>query len=101
MRAVRQGDAYVLNGQKIFIGSDHGTDWMWTLAVTDPTGGRHQNLSWFMVDARLPGITVQPMDLLGSGEGGADSGHKNTIFFQDVRVPASCLVGGEKNGARV
>jgi alkylation response protein AidB-like acyl-CoA dehydrogenase len=101
MRAVRQGDAYVLNGQKIFIGSDHGTDWMWTLAVTDPTGERHQNLSWFMVDARLPGITVQPMDLLGSGEGGADSGHKNTIFFEDVRVPASCLVGGENNGWRV
>ncbi len=101
MRALRDGDQYVLNGQKVFIGSDNGTDWMWTLAVTDPNGERHQNLSWFMVDASLPGITIQPMDLLGAGEGSARSGQKNTIFFEDVRVPASCLVGGENNGWRV
>ncbi len=101
MRAIRDGDHYVLNGQKVFIGSDNGTDWMWTLAVTDPNGERHKNLSWFMVDARLPGITVQPMDLLGAGESSARSGQKNTIFFEDVRVPASCLVGGENNGWRV
>ena len=50
-----------------------------------------------MIDANLPGITVQPMDLLGSGEGGGESGHKNTIFFEDVRVPAFCLIGGENN----
>ena len=101
MRAVRHGDEYVLNGQKVFIGSDNGTDWMWTLAATDPNGERHKNLSWFMVDASLPGITIQPMDLLGAGEGSARSGQKNTIFFEDVRVPASCLVGGENNGWRV
>ena len=101
MRALRDGDEYVLNGQKVFIGSDNGTDWMWTLAVTDPNGERHQNLSWFMVDASLPGITIQPMDLLGAGESSARSGQKNTIFFEDVRVPASCLVGGENNGWRV
>jgi alkylation response protein AidB-like acyl-CoA dehydrogenase len=101
MRAIRDGDEYVLNGQKIFIGSANGTDWMWTIAVTDPNGERHKNVSWFMIDASLPGITVQPMDLLGSGEGGGESGHKNTIFFEDVRVPASCLVGGENNGWKV
>jgi 3-oxocholest-4-en-26-oyl-CoA dehydrogenase alpha subunit len=101
MRAIRDGDEYVLNGQKVFIGSDNGTDWMWTLAVTDPGGERHKNLSWFMVDSRLPGISVVPMDLLGAGESGAHSGQKNTIFFEDVRVPASCLVGGENNGWRV
>jgi alkylation response protein AidB-like acyl-CoA dehydrogenase len=101
MRAIRQGDEYVLNGQKVFIGSDNGTDWMWTLAATDPGGERHKNLSWFMVDASLPGITIQPMDLLGAGEGSARSGQKNTIFFEDVRVAASCLVGGENNGWRV
>jgi len=54
-----------------------------------------------MIDANLPGITVQPMDLLGSGEGGGESGHKNTIFFEDVRVPAFCLIGGENNGWKV
>jgi alkylation response protein AidB-like acyl-CoA dehydrogenase len=101
MRAIRQGDEYVLNGQKVFIGSANGTDWMWTLAVTDPNGDRHKNLSWFMIDANLPGITLQPMDLLGSGEGGGESGHKNTIFFEDVRVPAFCLIGGENNGWKV
>jgi alkylation response protein AidB-like acyl-CoA dehydrogenase len=74
---------------------------MWTLAVTDPNGDRHKNLSWFMIDANLPGITLQPMDLLGSGEGGGESGHKNTIFFEDVRVPAFCLIGGENNGWKV
>lgn len=72
MRAIRDGDEYVLNGQKIFIGSANGTDWMWTIAVTNPNGKRHENLGWFMVDAGLPGITVQPMDLLGSGEGGGE-----------------------------
>jgi len=101
MRAIRKGDEYVLNGQKIFIGSANGTDWMWTLAVTNPDAERHQNLSWFMVDASLPGITVQPMELLGSGGGGGEHGHKNTIFFEDVRVPAICLVGGENNGWKV
>jgi alkylation response protein AidB-like acyl-CoA dehydrogenase len=101
MRAIRDGDHYVLNGQKVFIGSDNGTDWMWTLAATDPNGERHKNLGWFMVDAKLPGITVVPMDLLGAGESSARSGQKNTIFFEDVRVPATCLVGGENNGWRV
>jgi alkylation response protein AidB-like acyl-CoA dehydrogenase len=101
MRAIRDGDHYVLNGQKIFIGSANGTDWMWTIAVTDPNGERHRNLSWFMIDATLPGITVQPMELMGSGEGGGESGHKNTIFFEDVHVPAFCLVGGENNGWKV
>jgi 3-oxocholest-4-en-26-oyl-CoA dehydrogenase alpha subunit len=101
MRAIREGDEYVLNGQKIFIGSDNGTDWMWAIAVTDPNGDRHKNVSWFMIDASTPGITIQPMELLGSGEGGGEMGHKNTIFFEDVRVPAFCLVGGENNGWQV
>ena len=87
MRALRAGDEYVLNGQKVFIGSDNGTDWMWTLAVTDPNGERHKNLSWFMVDASLPGITIQPMDLLGAGEGSARSGQKNTIFLKTCACP--------------
>lgn len=102
MAAIRDGDDYVLNGQKIFVGSDNGADWLWTIACTDPEGARHENVSWFMVDATLPGITVQPMDLLGTGgEGGTDSGQKNTVFFDDVRVPAFALVGGENNGWKV
>jgi alkylation response protein AidB-like acyl-CoA dehydrogenase len=99
MTALRDGDAYVLNGQKIFVGSDHGADRIWLIAVTNPGGKRHENLSWFMIDAGLPGITVQPMELLGTGgEGGTDPVQKNTVFFDNVRVPAFTLVGGENNG---
>ena len=97
--AVRDGDEYVINGQKIFVGSDNGADRIWMIACTDPSGARHENLSWFMIDANLPGITVQPMELMGTGgEGGTDSGVKNTVFFDDVRVPAFALVGGLNKG---
>jgi hypothetical protein len=99
--AIRDGDEYVLRGQKIFVGSDNGCDRIWMIAVTNPGGKRHENLSWFMIDANLPGITVQPMELMGTGgEGGTDSGEKNTVYFDDVRVPAFALVGGENQGWR-
>ena len=97
-RAIRDGDEYVFNGQKIFIGSDWGADWFWTLAVTNPDAPRHENVSWFMIDATLPGITVQPMELLTRSDAG---GVKNSIFFDDVRVPAFSLVGGENSGWKV
>ena len=97
--AMRDGDEYVINGQKIFVGSDHGTDRIWMIACTNPGGARHENLSWFMIDADLPGITVQPMELMGTGgEGGTDPVQKNTVFFDQVRVPAFSLVGGENQG---
>src|SRR5262247_1500683 len=97
--AIRNGDEYVIRGQKIFVGSDNGCDRIWMIACTNPGGKRHENLSWFMIDANLPGITVQPMELLGTGgEGGTDPVQKNTVFFDQVRVPAFTLVGGENNG---
>ncbi len=101
-QAIRDGDEYVLNGQKIFVGSDHGCDFMWTITVTDPDAKRHENLGWFMVPSHLPGITIQPMDLLISGgESGAGSGIKQTVYFDNVRVPAFNLVGGENEGWKV
>ncbi len=101
-QAIRDGDEYVLNGQKIFVGSDHGCDYMWTITVTDPDAKRHENLGWFMVPSHLPGITIQPMDLLISGgESGAGSGIKQTVYFDNVRVPAFNLVGGENEGWKV
>ena len=91
--AVRDGEAYVIKGQKIFVGSDNGTDRIWLIACTDPKGKRHENLSWFMIDANLPGISMQPMELMGTGgEGGTDPVTKNTVFFDNVRVPAFTLV---------
>jgi len=94
-KAIRDGDDYVVTGQKVFVGSDYGAERLWTLAVTDPTAPRHQNLSWFMIDAELPGISVQPMELLTRSDAG---GVKNSVFFDAVRVPAFCLVGGENRG---
>src|SRR5689334_113839 len=100
--AIRDGDVYVVNGQKMFVGSSYGADYSWTIVVTDPRGERHKNLSWLMIPMNLPGITVTPMDLLATGgEGGSGSGVKNTIFFDNVRVPAANLVGGENNGWKV
>ena len=100
--AVRDGDAYVVNGTKIFVGSAHGAEYSWMIVRTDPAGERHHNLSWLMVPMDLPGITVEPMDLLlVGGERGAASGVKNTVTFVDVRVPAFNLVGGENNGWEV
>ena len=100
--AIRDGDEYVINGQKIFVGSSLGCDYMWTITVTDPEGKRHENLGWFMIPSGLPGITVQPMDLLISGgESGAGSGVKNTVFFDNVRLPAFNLIGGENQGWKV
>ena len=101
-QAIRDGDEYVLNGQKIFVGSDHGCDYMWTITVTDPEAKRHENLGWFMVPSHLNGITIQPMDLLISGgESGAGSGVKQTVYLDNVRVPAFNLVGGENQGWKV
>jgi alkylation response protein AidB-like acyl-CoA dehydrogenase len=101
-RAVRDGDSYIVNGQKIYVGSLHGCEMMWTIVVTDPDKPRHENLGWLMIPYGLPGIDVRPMELLtAGGEGGASPGLKHTIFFDNVRVPAFNLVGGENNGWRV
>jgi alkylation response protein AidB-like acyl-CoA dehydrogenase len=97
LAARREGDTFVLNGQKIFVGSAHGAERFWMITCTDPNGARHENLSWFMVDAGLPGITIQPVRVLAD----VAEGHKNAVFFDDVRVPADCLVGGENNGWKV
>ena len=102
MSAERDGDEYIINGQKIYVGSSLGCDYMWTITCTDNEAPRHQNLGWFMIPADLPGITIQPMDLLISGgEAGAGSGVKNTVFFDNVRVPAFNLIGGENEGWKV
>jgi alkylation response protein AidB-like acyl-CoA dehydrogenase len=99
--AIRDGDEYVVNGTKIFVGGSHHPDQLWTFTRTDPKGPRHQNVSWFMIPADLPGITIRPMELLGDGGEGAGSAVKNTVYFENVRVPMRNLVGGENNGWQV
>ena len=99
--ARRDGDEYVINGEKIYIGGSHDVDFLWTIARTDPAGERHKNLSWFMIPADAPGVTIKPMQLLGDHSEGIGHSWKNTIYFEDVRIPAEDLVGGENNGWQV
>ena len=101
-RAVRDGDEYVINGSKIYIGSLHGCDMMWTIVVTDSDRPRHENLGWLLIPYDTLGVEVRPMELLtAGGEGGASPGLKHTVFFDNARVSAFNLVGGENNGWKV
>jgi len=90
-RAVRDGDEYVINGQKTFTSLAGGADYIWLAARTNAEVKKHKGISMFLVPMDTPGITVVPMHLM--------SEHNiNQTFFEDVRVPAGNLVGGENNG---
>ena len=91
LRAVKEGDEFILNGQKTFIGDGHHVDYIFTLAVTDTKAPRHQNMSAFMVKADSPGITVTPLKPIALSR-------KNTIYFEDVRVPFENLIGELNKG---
>ncbi len=92
-QAVRDGDEYVLNGTKTFVAAIHESDYMFTLAVTNPDQPRHNNLGAFMIPSDTPGITVHSLDLIGGGG-------KRTIFLENVRVPLNNLIGREGEGWR-
>jgi len=90
-RAVRDGDEYVINGQKVYTSLAGDADYIWLATRTDPEVPKHKGISLFVVPMDTPGIKVVPMQLLG--------GHNiNYTFYEDVRVPAANLVGGENNG---
>jgi alkylation response protein AidB-like acyl-CoA dehydrogenase len=90
-RAVRDGDEYVINGQKIFTSLAGDADYIWLATRTDPEAPKHKGISMFIVPMDTPGIKVVPMRLLGDH-------NINYTFYEDVRVPAANLVGGENNG---
>ena len=91
-RAVRDGDEYVINGQKIWTSFGHYADWGWLAARTDPDAPKHKGLSTFAIDMKTPGIEIRPLvNMAGSHE-------FNEIFFEDVRIPATQLVGEENRG---
>ncbi|MBI2863537.1 MAG: acyl-CoA dehydrogenase family protein [Chloroflexi bacterium] len=94
LRADKEGDHYVLNGQKTFIGSDYRADWLYTLAVTDQNRPRHSNIGAFIVPANSPGVTISPMELI-AGQ------NKNNIYYDNVRVSRDQLIGGEFDGWKV
>jgi alkylation response protein AidB-like acyl-CoA dehydrogenase len=91
-KAVRDGDDYVINGQKIWTTQAHLADWMFLLARTDQEAPKHRGISFFLLDMKTPGITVQPLVNMGNRH------EFNQVFFEDVRVPAKNLVGGENRG---
>jgi alkylation response protein AidB-like acyl-CoA dehydrogenase len=89
--AVRDGDEYVINGQKVFTSLAGGADYMWLAARTDPAAKKHKGISIFAVPMDTPGITLVPMRLLSEHD-------INQTFLDDVRVPAGAIVGGENQG---
>jgi alkylation response protein AidB-like acyl-CoA dehydrogenase len=97
-RAVRDGDDYVINGQKIWTTVAHISQYMLLLARTDPDAPKHKGISYFIVPMKdetgkpYPGVTVRPLYNM------ADSHEFNEVFFEDVRIPAKNLLGEENQG---
>ncbi|GMU41654.1 MAG: acyl-CoA dehydrogenase [Chloroflexota bacterium] len=91
-RAVRDGDEYILNGQKIWTSGAHHADWLFALVRTDPDAPKHRGISFLLMDRNTPGITVRPLIDMGWGH------VFNETFFEDVRVPAKNRVGEENRG---
>jgi alkylation response protein AidB-like acyl-CoA dehydrogenase len=91
-RAVRDGDDYVINGQKIWSSGAHRADWMFMLTRTDPDAPKHRGISMLLVDLKSPGIQIQPLiDMSGR--------HVfNQEYFDNVRVPVKNRVGEENRG---
>src|SRR5438067_5497256 len=91
--AKRDGDHYVVNGQKIWTSTAHHADWCFVLVRTNPSAAKRQEgISFLLVDMKTPGITVRPIISIDG------SHHLNEVFFDDVRVPVSLRVGEENRG---
>ncbi|WP_396047826.1 acyl-CoA dehydrogenase family protein [Aeromicrobium sp. UC242_57] len=90
--AVREGDEYVVNGQKTWTTLGQYGDWIFTLVRTDPEAKKQAGISFLLIDMTSPGLTVRPIELI-------DGGHEvNEVFFDNVRVPVGNLVGEENKG---
>ncbi len=92
MRAVQDGDDFIVNGQKIWTSQAHYADWMFLIARTDPDAPKHRGISYFLVDMKTPGISVRPLINMAEGEG------FNEVFFDNVRIPKSGLLGELNRG---
>ena len=92
LRAVAEGDDWVLNGQKVWTSSGHRAHWCWMAARTDPNAPKHRGISMFVVDMKTPGVTVRPLINI------ANIHSFNEVFFDDVRIPKGNLVGQVNRG---
>ena len=91
-RAERQGDRYLVSGQKTWITLAQHADWIFCLVRTDPKAKPQAGISFLLVDMHSPGVTVRPIVML-------DEGHEvNEVWFEDVKVPVENLVGEENKG---
>ena len=94
-RAIRDGDQWMLNGQKVWTSGAQYCEYGLCVARTDPAQPKHRGLSMFIVDLSLPGVDIRPLRQING------SSHFNEIYLTDVRVGHDCLVGGEGNGWNV
>ena len=93
-RADRDGDEWVLNGQKVWTTLAHHSDYGVIVARTDPDQPKHAGISMFIVDLKAPGVEIRPIHQIDGGS------HFNEVFFTDVRIPAENLLGEMNNGWR-
>ncbi len=91
-RAVKDGDDYVINGQKIWTSNAHRADWMFMLARTDPDAPKHKGISFLLLPTETPGFSTRPLINMAGQHG------FNEVFFEDVRTPVTNLVGEENRG---
>jgi 3-oxocholest-4-en-26-oyl-CoA dehydrogenase alpha subunit len=90
-RAVREGDEYVIHGQKVFTSLAEYADYIWLAVRTDPDAPKHKGISIIMVDTRLPGFSLTPIHTLGGNR-------TNATYYDGVRVPVAMRVGRENEG---
>ena len=91
-KAVREGDHYIVNGQKTWTTLAQYADWIFCLVRTDAAAKKQSGISFLLIDMKSPGITVRPIETLDGGR------EVNEVFFDDVKVPAYNLVGEENKG---
>jgi alkylation response protein AidB-like acyl-CoA dehydrogenase len=90
--AVEDGDGFVIRGQKVWTSFAHQADYCYLVARTDPAAPKHKGISEFLIDMKTPGITIRPLrDMVGEH-------HFNEVFFEDVRVARSALIGAKNRG---